>query len=311
MARIRTIKPEFWEDEKIGLLSHGARLLFLCCLNLSDDEGRLRWNTYYLASNAFMYDEIKIETMEKWMKELVDNELIYVYQAGEAKYHVGLVKNFKKHQVINRPQPSKFPPPNDHSDSVNDSVNDSMNGSVSDSLPEREKEREKEREEKRDTDVSPEKKKPLNPDPKKETHPPVPPPPLPDPDFLKFQKWILENAPQVAKLKEPFTQEQYFKIRDAYSGELTADVLMAMHNKKDLLKSYNSAYLTFLNWAKRRVDNGSKNNRGNITDDELGKRLAETAVRLEYEKYDSGEQSADEFERRIGFKPVPRHLRNS
>jgi len=130
-------------------------------------------------------------------------------------------------------------------------------------------------------------------------------------DFVNFTKWISEHAPNVAKLKEPFTQEQYFKIRDAYSGELTADVLMAMHNKKDLLKSYNSAYLTFLNWAKRRVDNGSKNNRRNITDDELGKRLAETAVRLEYEKYDSGEQSADEFERRIGFKPVPRHLRNS
>ena len=260
MARIRTIKPEFWEDEKIGLLSHGARLLFLCCLNLSDDEGRLRWNTYYLASNAFMYDEIKIETMEKWMKELVDNDLIYVYQAGEAKYNVGIVKNFKKHQVINRPQPSKFPPPNDHNDSMNGSVSDSMNGSVSDSLPEREGEREEEREkeEKRDTDVSPEKKDQnhINPDPKKETHPPVPPPPLPDPEFLEFQKWVLKKAPRVAELKEPFTQEEYLRIRKEFPPPLTAEVLMAMHNCKDLLKKYVSANLTFRNWINRRLKDG-------------------------------------------------------
>ena len=264
MSRIRTIKPEFWEDEKIGLLSHGARLLFLCCLNLSDDEGRLRWNTYYLASSAFMYDEIKIETMEKWMKELVDNELIYVYQAGEAKYHVGLVKNFKKHQVINRPQPSKFPPPNDHSDSVNDSVNDS----VSDSLLEREKEREEEKEQKRDTNVSPESpdhqnSNPINPDfpEKEEPHPPVAPPPLPDPDFLKFQKWIQEKAPQVAKMKEPFTEEEYLRIKEEFSGDMTAEVLLAMHNCKDLLKKYVSANLTFRNWINRRLKDGTSTGR--------------------------------------------------
>lgn len=111
MARIRTIKPEFWEDEKIGSLSHGARLLFLCCLNLSDDEGILRWNAFYLASNAFMYDEIKAETIDKWMNELVDNELIYVYQAGSLRQRYGYIKNFSKHQKVDRPQPSKFPSP--------------------------------------------------------------------------------------------------------------------------------------------------------------------------------------------------------
>jgi len=112
MARIRTVKPEFWEDEKIGTLSHGARLLFLCCLNLSDDEGLLRWNAFYLASSAFMYDEIKIETIEKWMKELTDNELIFVYEAGKVKQQIGHIINFRKHQRIDKPQPSKFPPPN-------------------------------------------------------------------------------------------------------------------------------------------------------------------------------------------------------
>lgn len=122
MARIRTIKPEFWEDEKIGALSHGARLLFLCCLNLSDDEGLLRWNAFYLASNAFTYDEIKIETIEKWMKELVDNELIYVYQAGKVKQQIGYIINFHKHQRIDKPQPGKFPPPNYRDSRVKDMI---------------------------------------------------------------------------------------------------------------------------------------------------------------------------------------------
>lgn len=111
MARIRTIKPEFWEDEKVGLLSHGARLLFLCCLNLSDDEGLLRWNAYYLASHAFMYDEVRIETMEKWMNELTGHDLVRVYQAGLARQKIGFIMNFRRHQRIDRPVPSRFPMP--------------------------------------------------------------------------------------------------------------------------------------------------------------------------------------------------------
>ncbi|MFV0536787.1 MAG: HNH endonuclease [Dysgonomonas sp.] len=112
MARIRTIKPEFWEDEKVGMLSHGARLLFLGILNFGDDEGLIRWNPMYLGASIFPYDEIKSDTIEKWMTELIDNELIYVYQAGQVRQKLGHVINFLKHQRIDKPQPSKFPPPN-------------------------------------------------------------------------------------------------------------------------------------------------------------------------------------------------------
>ena len=147
MARIRTIKPEFWEDEKIGCLSHGARLLFLCSLNLCDDSGLLRWNAIYLASHAFTYDDIKLETIEKWMNELIDNELVYVYRAGKTQQQIAWIINFLKHQKIDKPQPSKFQPPQDPRffaqfqkgfNSPNNSTNDSPNGSTT------EKEREKE-----------------------------------------------------------------------------------------------------------------------------------------------------------------------
>ncbi|MDR0573026.1 MAG: hypothetical protein LBG96_03170 [Tannerella sp.] len=85
MARIRTINPEFWEDEKIGMLSYGARLLFIGLQNLSDDKGFVRWNATYLGSQLFMYDEIKSDTIERWMNELRKNELVYVYQVGNVR----------------------------------------------------------------------------------------------------------------------------------------------------------------------------------------------------------------------------------
>lgn len=151
MARIRTIKPEFWEDEKIGCLSHGARLLFLCSLNLSDDSGLLRWNAIYLASHAFTYDDIKLETIEKWMNELIDNDLVYVYRAGKTQQPIAWIINFLKHQKIDKPQLSKFQPPQDArfyaqfqkgsnstNDSQNDSTNDSENDSQNDSTTEKE-----------------------------------------------------------------------------------------------------------------------------------------------------------------------------
>jgi hypothetical protein len=96
---------------------------------------------------------------------------------------------------------------------------------------------------------------PINPE-KEETLPPVVSPPLPDADFVKFQNWILKKAPQVAKLNEPFTQEEYLKIKEEFPPGMTSEVLMAMHNCKDLLKKYVSANLTFRNWINRRLKDG-------------------------------------------------------
>jgi HNH endonuclease len=111
MARIRTIKPDFWESESIGRLSHGARLLFLACLNLADDEGILRWNPAFLSSNAFIYDELDTEQVSEWMHELVNESLMFPYTAGSMNQKLAWIINFRNHQVINRPQPSKLPHP--------------------------------------------------------------------------------------------------------------------------------------------------------------------------------------------------------
>jgi len=112
LARIRTIKPEFWEDETIGTLSREARLLFLATLNLADDEGLLRWNAEFLKASAFIYDpDISVDMVSGYMRELVSAELLFPYVAGRVKQELAWIVTFRRHQKINRPQPAKLPPP--------------------------------------------------------------------------------------------------------------------------------------------------------------------------------------------------------
>ena len=63
--------------------------------------------------------------------------------------------------------------------------------------------------------------------------------------------WMKENTPTVLKMDNPITEKQYLKIREKYSYQQFVSILQAMENKKDLRKRYTSAYLTFLQWAKR------------------------------------------------------------
>ena len=70
--------------------------------------------------------------------------------------------------------------------------------------------------------------------------------------FLLFSEWIKKWAPNVAKMKEPFTLEQYLKIKaKGYTPEEVQDLLRTMHNWKPLLAKNVSAYLTFENWKRK------------------------------------------------------------
>jgi hypothetical protein len=112
MPRIRTVKPEFWEDELLGVMPRDARLLFIATFNMADDEGILRWTPSYIKAQAFMYDDdLTIKDVDQLMRCLTDTGLVFPYIGGAAKQQMALVVNFRKHQRINRPQKSKLPPP--------------------------------------------------------------------------------------------------------------------------------------------------------------------------------------------------------
>lgn len=107
MARNRMIKPEFWEDEKIGTLSLPARLLFLACLNFADDEGLIRWNSSYLNACAFVYDNFSENKIKKIMNELEKSKILQVFETKN-HFFIAKIRNFKKHQKIDHPQPTRF-----------------------------------------------------------------------------------------------------------------------------------------------------------------------------------------------------------
>ncbi|WP_392750614.1 HNH endonuclease [Streptomyces sp. LN590] len=112
MARIRTVKPEFWEDEVVGLMPRDARLLFVATFNMADDEGLLRWTPAYIKASAFMYDDdLSVPDVAKLMQYVTDAGLLYPYIGGVARQQMAVIVNFRKHQKINRPQKSKLPPP--------------------------------------------------------------------------------------------------------------------------------------------------------------------------------------------------------
>lgn len=101
MARMRMIKPKFWEDTKIGKLSRDARLLYIALWNFSDDLGVVIGNSVWLKTRIFPYDQMQIQQFEKLITDLAINGFIYLfsYQGEEFIY----LPNFARHQTINRP----------------------------------------------------------------------------------------------------------------------------------------------------------------------------------------------------------------
>jgi hypothetical protein len=69
--------------------------------------------------------------------------------------------------------------------------------------------------------------------------------------FDSFNKWVVNNAANVSKMKEPFTIEQFLKAKKEFGGQALTDMLAKMHNYKPLVEKNVSAYLTFCNWMKR------------------------------------------------------------
>lgn len=69
--------------------------------------------------------------------------------------------------------------------------------------------------------------------------------------FEDFQDWIRENAPEVGKMKDPFTRGQYEKLFATYNAEDIYNTLESMHNWTQLHKKCRSANLTCRNWLRK------------------------------------------------------------
>ncbi len=108
MARIRSVKPDFWTSAQILECSTNARLLFIGIWNFADDTGRHPDSSKQIKAEIFPSDPFTDEQVFGWINELKEQGLIIPYAIDGVKYFY--VKGWK-HQKIDRPQPSKYPAP--------------------------------------------------------------------------------------------------------------------------------------------------------------------------------------------------------
>lgn len=117
MARIRTVKPEFWQHPKVTSVGRDARLLFLGLLNEADDEGKLRYLPKTLAGVLFTNDE---DVDAAWVRTRTDEleraGLVHTYMVDDAP--LLLVCGFTEHQKVSHPSPSRLPSPPEPDDNA-------------------------------------------------------------------------------------------------------------------------------------------------------------------------------------------------
>jgi uncharacterized phage protein (TIGR02220 family) len=104
VARIRTIKPDFFTSEDIVSLSPLARLLYIALWCEADREGRFTWRPATFKLRYFPGDRVNIDAL---CKELTRRELVILY-GGCFAY----IPTFSNHQHVNpREAHSSLPVP--------------------------------------------------------------------------------------------------------------------------------------------------------------------------------------------------------
>lgn len=94
MARIRSLKPEFFRDDELAELPPIARLLFQGLWGLADKEGRLEDRPKRIKVEVLPYDDCDIDEL----LDLLSDKFIKRYQVDGESY-IWIVK-FKEHQRI-------------------------------------------------------------------------------------------------------------------------------------------------------------------------------------------------------------------
>ena len=110
MARIRSIKPEFWVSEQVLNLSIPAKLAFIGLWTFCDDYGNHPASHVSLAAQIFPNNnDATPDHLREWMAEILRQGLISEYEAGgHAYWHV---TGWARHQHIQKRSPPKYPLP--------------------------------------------------------------------------------------------------------------------------------------------------------------------------------------------------------
>jgi hypothetical protein len=107
-VRIRTVKPSFWANEKLAILPEFVRLIAIGLLNYADDHGFFWANSMMVRGSLFPFEE-DVSKVRKGMAQLAVEGYIRLGKSTDGR-EVGQVINFKKHQRVDKPQPSEIQP---------------------------------------------------------------------------------------------------------------------------------------------------------------------------------------------------------
>lgn len=251
MPRIRTIVPEFWEDERFTNVSLPAWLLYIGMKNFADDYGVILANPVIIKSKVFpAREDIRRQQVSGWLQELIENSILVPLEYEKKSYYV---MDFSSER-IDKPQKSIIP-----EDIINSAVsafkltnfnsvenirehsrtfgNSREHSGTFENIPAGEERKGEERNGEEGSITR------TREDPPESEN------------FIKFKKWIEANAPNVGKMKEPFTEAQFERIKQDFPIEVIESVLRSMHNYRELLRKYVSANLTFRKWAKKDMEN--------------------------------------------------------
>ena len=248
MARIRTIKPEFWEDEKIGKLPIPCRLFFIGCWNFAEDFGVIKGNAALLKSQIFPYDEnLRVSEIKKWIDALVDARMLVPIIHAEESYY--FIRTFRSHQVLDKRYDKSYIGKGIVKELISKALNDNdvnTTSTLRDNDVNTTEEKEEEKEDKKESPNGDKKEAKASSSASS------------NPDFLKFNDWLKRNAPYCSNAKNfssQITEAEFLKLKEKYTGKQIADIIEQIENRKDLRKRYTNLYRTVLNWAKKEYGN--------------------------------------------------------
>lgn len=109
--RIRTIKPEFWENSDVAALDYFERLLFIGLWSYVDDNGVGRGEEPLIQAALFPFDTFSECSVRVHgaLKQLCAAGFITLYTVAERPYVY--VNTWDRHQKINRPSKPRYPRP--------------------------------------------------------------------------------------------------------------------------------------------------------------------------------------------------------
>lgn len=109
--RIRSIKPDWLEDERLLRAGSDARVLSVALILMSDDYGRGRLIPEVMCAEVFPFEEKSSRVFRESLARLSDVGFVGVYDVRGQRYFA--IRNWTKHQKVDKPGKPQVPEPLD------------------------------------------------------------------------------------------------------------------------------------------------------------------------------------------------------